>query len=45
MVPPLEAKTILAAPADRAASRTLMLPSTFTSASKMGSATDTRTSA
>ena len=44
MVPPLEAKTTLRAPLDRAPSRTRSEPITLTSASKTGSATDTRTS-
>src|SRR5579884_1009257 len=45
MVPPLEANTTFEDPARRAPSSTLMLPMTFTSASRTGSATDTRTSA
>ena len=45
MVPPLEANTILPAPAARAPSSTLRLPMMLTSASKAGRATETRTSA
>ena len=45
MVPPLEANTTLRAPHERAPSSTRSEPITLTSASKMGSATDTRTSA